>query len=164
MKEAYGTCISMMVFKVLVVACSNQSTGTLISHVFLVLVCPVKFRSKHYLKRLEEGSANVDGSGNFSFEVLRSALKSAYDLDLINVRQEDLSKFGDITEMEGFIAHKDAHWFAIRNINGRYWNLNSMKERPSTISHFKLATEIAGYQDSGCEKSPILIFVVVNVA
>lgn len=51
--------------------------------------------------------------------------------------------------MEGFICNKSAHWFAIRMINGRFWSLNSMKERPQIISHFKLATEIAGYQDSG---------------
>ena len=36
-----------------------------------------------------------------------------------------------------------------RRINGRFWNLNSMKERPEIISHFKLGTEIAGYQNSG---------------
>ncbi|KAG7355876.1 Josephin domain protein [Nitzschia inconspicua] len=107
-------------------------------------------RSKDYLNRLAEGSTNVDGSGNFSIQVLRSALKNTYDLDMINVRDASvLNQFGDITNIEGFIAHKDAHWFAIRNINGRFWNLNSMEERPSTISHFDLATKIAGYQNSG---------------
>lgn len=108
--------------------------------------------SKDYLDRLAEGSTNVDGSGNFSIEVLRSALKSTFDLDMINVRDESvLSQLGDITDIEGFIAHKDAHWFAIRNINGHFWNLNSMEERPSIISHFDLATKIAGFQSSGCK-------------
>jgi hypothetical protein len=108
--------------------------------------------SKHYLNRLAEGSANVDGSGNFSFEVLRSALKTVYDLDLVNVLQEDLmSRYGDITNMEGFIAHKDSHWFAIRKINDKFWNLNSMEKRPSIISPFKLGSEIAGYQKNGCK-------------
>jgi ataxin-3 len=107
--------------------------------------------SKDYLNRIAEGSGNVDPSGNFSIEVLRSALKHEYDLDLPNVRQESLGEFGDVTEMEGFICNKDAHWFAIRKINGRFWNLNSMDERPKTISHFKLATEIAGFQNSGCK-------------
>lgn len=108
--------------------------------------------SKDYLDRLAEGSTNVDGSGNFSIEVLRSALKSTFDLDMINVRDESvLSQFGDITDIEGFIAHKDAHWFAVRNINGHFWNLNSMEERPSIISHFDLATKIAGFQSSGCK-------------
>jgi Ataxin-3 len=108
--------------------------------------------SKEYLNRLAEGSANVDESGNFSVEVLRSALKIVYDLDLVNVLQEDLvSQYGDITNMEGFIAHKDAHWFAIRKINGKFWNLNSMEKRPLIISSFMLGSEIAGYQKNGCK-------------
>jgi ataxin-3 len=118
--------------------------------------------SKDYLNRLAEGSGNVDESGNFSIEVLRSALKNAYGLDLINVRQENLNEFGDVTDMEGFIAHKDAHWFAIRKINGRFWNLNSMEERPKIISHFKLATEIAGYQSSGCKLRMIMVYCCMN--
>ena len=108
------------------------------------------YSSKEYLDFLAEGSGNVDGSGNFSIEVLRKALKEAYSLELISVREENLDEFGDITDLEGFIAHRDAHWFAIRKINGRFWNLNSMAEEPTIISHFKLATEIAGYQSSGC--------------
>ena len=77
-----------------------------------------------------------------------------YGLELPNVLAKGLNdRFGmnDVTEMSGFICNKEAHWFAIRLINGRFWNLNSMEERPQTISHFKLATEIAGYQNSGCK-------------
>ena len=81
--------------------------------------------------------------------MLRAALKSKYNLDLPNVKAQRVSELGDVTEMSGFICNKSAHWFAIRMINGRFWNLNSMKERPEIISHFKLATEIAGYQSSG---------------
>ena len=81
--------------------------------------------------------------------MLRAALKSKYDLDLPNVLAKRVAELGDVTEMEGFICNKSAHWFAIRMINGRFWNLNSMEERPQIISHFKLATEIAGYQSSG---------------
>jgi len=106
-------------------------------------------RSKDYLNRVAEGSGNVDPQGNFSIEVLRAALSSKYGLDLPNVLSERARALGDVTEMSGFICNKSAHWFAIRMINGRFWNLNSMEERPSTISHFKLATEIAGYQSSG---------------
>ena len=81
--------------------------------------------------------------------MLRAALKSKHDLDLPNVLAKRVAELGDVTEMEGFICNKSAHWFAIRMINGRFWNLNSMEERPQIISHFKLATEIAGYQSSG---------------
>ena len=81
--------------------------------------------------------------------MLRAALQSEYSLDLPNVLAKGVCDFGDVTEMAGFICNKSAHWFAIRMINGRFWNLNSMEERPQIISHFKLATEITGFQNSG---------------
>jgi ataxin-3 len=107
--------------------------------------------SKEYLERVAEGSGNVDPSGNFSIEVLRAAMQSEYNLALPNVRQDGVLAGIDVTDCDGFICHKDAHWFAIRKINGRFWNLNSMADRPSIISHFNLATEIAGFQKSGCK-------------
>ena len=104
--------------------------------------------SKDYLKRLAEGSGNVDESGNFSIEVLRSALMSRYNIELPNIRQEGLSKI-EVTEIEGFICNRSSHWFTIRKINDRYWNLNSTLERPEVISHFRLAAEIEALQSSG---------------
>lgn len=107
-------------------------------------------RSREYLNRVAEGSSNVDAQGNFSIEVLRAALRSRYGLDLPNVKAKRVCESSlDVTEMAGFICNKSEHWFAIRMINGRFWNLNSMEERPKIISHFKLATEITGYQNSG---------------
>ena len=44
--------------------------------------------SKDYLKRIAEGSGNVDPSGNFSIEVLRSALINGFNLTLANTLQE----------------------------------------------------------------------------
>jgi len=55
----------------------------------------------------------------------------------------------EVTNIEGFICNKDSHWFAIRKINGTYWNLNSTLERPQQISHFRLAAEIQALQTSG---------------
>ena len=105
--------------------------------------------SKDYLKRLAEGSGNVDESGNFSIEVLRSALLSRYNLDLPNIRQRGVGDQTEITDIEGFICNRSSHWFAIRKINGRYWNLNSTLERPELISHFKLAAQMEGLQNEG---------------
>jgi ataxin-3 len=131
--------------------------------------------SKDYLSRIAEGSGNVDPSGNFSIQVLRGALQGRYGLDLPNIGQQGVSEMGDVTEIEGFICNREvcgvllncfrilskvnsllifycdgqAHWFAIRKINGRYWNLNSMEKRPKIISHFQLAKEIKGLQESG---------------
>ena len=106
-------------------------------------------RSKDYLRRLNEGSGNVDPQGNFSIEVLRSALMTQYGLSLPNIRQEGALNGTDIASVEGFICNKDAHWFAIRLIHGRYWNLNSTLERPKLISHFALAAEMEALQNQG---------------
>ena len=53
------------------------------------------------------------------------------------------------TEIEGFICNRAAHWFAIRKINDRYYNLNSTLDRPEIISHFKLAAEMEALQAAG---------------
>mmetsp|Transcript_6451 Transcript_6451/g.9448 ORF Transcript_6451/g.9448 Transcript_6451/m.9448 type:complete len:374 (+) Transcript_6451:96-1217(+) len=114
-------------------------------------------RSKDYLNRLAEGSGNVDESGNFSIEVLRSALQTKYNLTLANTLQEAV-KGVEITNFDGFICNKSSHWFAIRKINGRFWNLNSLAERPEQISHFRLAAEIGALRASGYS-----VFCVVEI-
>lgn len=114
-------------------------------------------QSKDYLNRLAEGSGNVDESGNFSIEVLRSALQAKHDLTLANTLQETVKEV-EITNFDGFICNKSSHWFAIRKINGRFWNLNSLAERPEQISHFRLAAEIGALRASGYS-----VFCVVEI-
>ncbi len=105
-------------------------------------------QSKDYINRIAEGSGNVDASGNFSIEVLRSALLSKFNLTLVNTLQESIRDM-EITNFDGFICNKLSHWFAIRKINGIFWNLNSTKERPEQISHFRLAAEIEALRHAG---------------
>ena len=105
--------------------------------------------SKDYLKRIQEASGNVDESGNFSIEVLRSALLSRFELELPNILQKGILDGMEITNIEGFICNRSSHWFAIRKINGRYWNLNSTLERPELISHFRLAAEVEQFMKEG---------------
>lgn len=105
--------------------------------------------AKDYLERLAEGSGNVDEQGNFSIEVLRSALKREYGLELPNIKEEGVLLNKDVTDAEGFICNKSSHWFAIRKINNKYWNLNSTAERPELISDFRLAAEIESLHDEG---------------
>ncbi len=114
-------------------------------------------QSKDYLKRIAEGSGNVDESGNFSIEVLRSALLSKYDLTLANTLQESVRGI-EITNFDGFICNRSSHWFAIRKINGRFWNLNSISERPELISHFHLAAQIEALRVEGYS-----VFCVVEI-
>ena len=60
--------------------------------------------SKDYLKRMAEGSGNVDESGNFSIEVLRSALLTRFNLDLPNIKQEGVGDKIDTAELDGFVS------------------------------------------------------------
>jgi ataxin-3 len=60
--------------------------------------------SKDFAKRVAEGSGNVDESGNFSIEVLRSALLNMYNLELPSLRQKGVGDTIDVTEFEGFVS------------------------------------------------------------
>lgn len=106
--------------------------------------------SKDYQNRVREGSANVDAAGNFSIEVLKAALQHRFGIDLPHLSEQDLQQRGqDITEFDGFLCHKSDHWFAIRQVGGRFWNLNSTQERPTLVGHFQLATEMNKWKVQG---------------
>lgn len=105
--------------------------------------------SKEYQQRLIEGSNNVDAQGNFSIEVLKAALQRKYGLLLPHLSAQDLLTDKDITEMQGFLCHKSDHWFVIRLIGGRFWDLNSMLEIPVVVSHFELGTKMEKWMNEG---------------
>ena len=95
-------------------------------------------------------SANVDPSGNFSIQVLKQALQEQYGIVLSHLSVmlgEAASE--DVTDLQGFLCHKSSHWFAIRQVDGRFWNLNSTLERPALVSHFSIGTEVANWQNDG---------------
>lgn len=112
--------------------------------------------SPDYRRRLLEGSVHVDAHGNFSIEVLKAAIQNMYGIPLPHLSKKYLIGGGhDITEYQGFLCHKSDHWFAIRKIGGRFWNLNSFLERPTVISHFALGKEM-----DTCHKEGYTIFCV----
>lgn len=43
------------------------------------------------MKRLQEGSGNVDNQGNFSIQVLNAGLQNQYQLTLTSIKHENLS-------------------------------------------------------------------------
>jgi len=101
--------------------------------------------SKDYRARVAEGSQHVNASGYFSLEVLLAAVQNEFGVTLVHSSQSTQ----DFATQQGFLCHKSDHWFAIRNIGGRFWNLNSMKERPTVISHFEVATSIEKWKNEG---------------
>lgn len=116
--------------------------------------------SKDYIMRQNEGSNNVDAAGNFSIQVLKTALTRQIGNALGDNTEDCLPHYtpqlvsqynlNDVTEIQGFLCHKSDHWFAIREIGGRFWNLNSMFEKgPVPVSHFQLGKEMDNFRDQG---------------
>lgn len=103
-----------------------------------------------YHRRLAEGSGNVDAAGNFSIQVLKVALQNENQIELPCLTDEEIhSKQKDITTYDGFLCHKSDHWFAIRQVGGRFWNLNSTLEVPEVVGHFALATNMQKWRGEG---------------
>ena len=105
-------------------------------------------------------SNHVDDSGNFSIEVLKAALAEMNSIALIHLGSEQGKAYlrqKDITTISGFICHKSDHWFAIRKIGSRYWNLNSSLTHPTVISHFALAVEMEQWSKEGYTLFCVLI-------
>jgi ataxin-3 len=93
---------------------------------------------------LDESSGNVDESGNFSIQVLRTAVERSHDLKLLESRREE-AKAADIdpTLEQAFVCNLAEHWFSIRKLRGKWWNLNSINKKPEIISDFYLDSFLA---------------------
>lgn len=89
-------------------------------------------------------SANVDDSGNFSIQVLRSALQRYNGIDL-----PVWSKGQVPPTTQGFIVNRSEHWIAIRKIYGKWWNLNSVNEKPEFVSDFYLSALLLQLSNDG---------------
>ena len=115
--------------------------------------------SKDYIRRLQEGSNNVDAAGNFSIQVLKQALAQFLETTTTSTNVDSLPHYqpsllkdhglSDVTQIQGFLCHKSDHWFAIRQIAGRFFNLNSTLEQPEPVSHFHLGTEMENFKAQG---------------
>jgi Ataxin-3 len=101
------------------------------------------------LRYLAEDSNNVDVSGNFSIEVLRSALQNM-GIDLIPWFPNKKGYSDDDPCLEiGSIVNHAAHWFSIRKIGEKWWNLNSFKDAPEPISTFYLSAFLSQLASDG---------------
>uniref|UniRef100_A0A7S0SUA2 ubiquitinyl hydrolase 1 n=1 Tax=Chromulina nebulosa TaxID=96789 RepID=A0A7S0SUA2_9STRA len=99
---------------------------------------------------INEGSGNVDNSGNFSLQVLKEALKSLHNIDLISwTSEEGRLDIIDPTIEEGFIINHSQHWYTIRKINDIWWNLNSTIQVPEKISPFYLSAFLSQLINEG---------------
>jgi ataxin-3 len=95
--------------------------------------------SADYLTFLAADSANVDESGNFSIEVIRSALFNM-NLTVNNIDSEETKQIWENPVQEtGFICNLQSHWLSLRKLNNCWFNLNSLNNQPEYISNTYLA-------------------------
>ena len=91
-------------------------------------------------------SGNVDPGGNFSIQVITNALSNiGIELTVWNLERSGMNLEHEI----GFIVNRDDHWFSIRKINDKWWNLNSSLKKPEYISDFYLGAFLTQLASDG---------------
>jgi ataxin-3 len=100
-------------------------------------------------------SSNVDDSGNFSIQVLKTALQQYCKSDLIPWHQgATTAQRPEMMEAAheknlAFVVNRSEHWFTIRKIRQHWWNLNSTSERPEQVSPFYLSAFLTQLRAEG---------------
>lgn len=115
--------------------------------------------SDDYQQFMHQPSGNLDDSGYFSVQVIASALK-VWGLELVPFSSTDpvaQAAQADPTQLQAYICNYKEHWFTIRKLGGRWFNLNSLLSGPEPISRTYLALFLVQLQQEGYS-----IFVVVG--
>lgn len=93
-------------------------------------------------------SSNVDDTGNFSVQVLRTAMQQ-HGIDLEPWFQRSGEDDVDPLSEQGFVVNLSDHWFSIRRIGSEWWNLNSTNPKPVFISQFYLSAFLHELREEG---------------
>jgi len=95
---------------------------------------------------------NVDDDGNYNIQVLQEALKKQSG-EVVPLRNKEALKLlqEKSDTLEAFIFNSSTHWFAIRKIDGIWFDLNSTNSLPGPkiISEFYLSAFIQGTEEIG---------------
>jgi len=92
---------------------------------------------------MAQDSENVNQAGYFSIQVLEKAL----GIMGLKVAPLMITSTSDPTTQEAIVCNLQNHWFAIRKLNGHWFNLNSVsKEGPQVISTFYLSAYLKQLQ------------------
>lgn len=97
-----------------------------------------------------EGTNNIADDGNYNIQVLEKAIEGigSYQLLPLNkpgVRTDDVAK-----DNEAFLCNSADHWFAIRKVHGKWFNLNSTNTEPGPqiVSDFYLDVFLQSIEDN----------------
>ena len=81
-------------------------------------------------------SENVDATtGNYSLQVLDRALRERFKkegLKLVPVFKR--SELNEAAKNKAFLINARQHWYAMRDIRGQWWNLNSQLAAPAKVN------------------------------
>ncbi|XP_051127471.1 ataxin-3 homolog [Andrographis paniculata] len=96
-----------------------------------------------------EVSHNVSLDGDFSIQVLQKALE-VWDLQVIPLDSPVAEPAQIDPEKENaFICHLQDHWFCIRNVNGEWYNFDSLYAAPEHLSKFYLSAYLDSLKGFG---------------
>jgi len=97
--------------------------------------------TKDFLNFIADDSGNVADDGNYSIQVLSRAL-AVFSLQAIPLLSPEMKIARNEPLKEGaFICNFKNHWITIRKfeVNGFWYNLNSLQDVPSYLSEFYLS-------------------------
>ena len=94
-------------------------------------------------------SANVDAQGNFSIQVLSSALQRKHNIELHDTRKfEHRDAMNRPSGQEGFVLNRDSHWYCLRKLHGEWWQCNSSFPAPEKMLGYDLEKTLKELQSS----------------
>ncbi|KAL4188461.1 hypothetical protein AMTRI_Chr08g160300 [Amborella trichopoda] len=94
-------------------------------------------------------SHNVSMDGDFSIQVLEKALQ-VWDLKVIPLECPEAEPAQIDPQLEkAFICHLHDHWFCIRQVDGEWYNFDSLYAAPQHLSKFYLSAYLDTLKASG---------------
>ena len=84
---------------------------------------------------MQQESSNVDAQGNFSIQVLSTALSNMFGLTLEDSRRpENKSIMQRPDAQTGFVLNRHSHWYCLRKLDGSWYSCNSMAMGPEKLT------------------------------
>ena len=84
---------------------------------------------------MSQESSNVDASGNFSIQVLSTALERRFGLVLEDSRRpENKNAMQQPDSLTGFVLNRHSHWYCLRKLDGQWFSCNSTSMAPEKLT------------------------------
>ncbi|XP_054277446.1 uncharacterized protein LOC128996269 isoform X2 [Macrosteles quadrilineatus] len=107
--------------------------------------------TKEFQSFISQPSQNMDDSGFFSVQVIGCAL-ALWGLEMVPFSSNDpraIAARQNLNTVRAFICHSHAHWFTIRRVGSRWYNLNSTLDGPQPLSDLYLSLFLLEFEKEG---------------